>query len=65
MGYDNLLHAVTLEGLRTLRREIRANGFALYQQKWALRDAINAAQTLAELDAVVIPTVEEGDAGIE
>ncbi len=57
MDYTNQVHPVTLADLETMRLEVIANGQALYQQKWALRNAIEAAQTQEELDVIVIPTL--------
>ena len=52
--YDNVYRLVTLENLQTLQLEIIQNGQALYAQKWAIRDAINAAKTAEEIEAVNI-----------
>ena len=51
--YNNVMREVTLEQLKTLRLEIIAHGQALYAKKWLLREAVGAAQTLAEIQAVV------------
>lgn len=55
MDYNNELHPVTLENLKTMQLEIIANGQSLYQQKWALRNQLESAETFEELNAVVIP----------
>ena len=52
--YNNEIHSVTLAGLRVMQQEIIANGSALYARKWAFRDAINAAATAEELNAITI-----------
>ncbi|WP_289106467.1 DUF4376 domain-containing protein [uncultured Bilophila sp.] len=52
--YNNKFHTVTLADLRTMQQEIITNGSALYARKWAFRDAINAAATAEELNAIVI-----------
>lgn len=52
--YDNVYREVTLEGLQTLQLEVIQNGQSLYAQKWTFRNAINAAQTKEELDAVQV-----------
>ena len=52
--YDNEYRPVTLENLQTLQLEIIQNGQNLYAQKWAMRNAINAATKKEALDAVVI-----------
>ena len=50
--YNNVMREVTLEQLKRLRLEIIAHGQALYAKKWLLREAANAAQTVAEVQAV-------------
>lgn len=57
MDYHNEAHPVVLSELKTMLLDVIANGQALYQQKWALRSAIEAATTPDELDMVVIPAV--------
>lgn len=52
--YNNVFHAVTLDDLQTLQIEVIQNGQSLYAQKWAYRDAINAAKDKDELEAVDI-----------
>ena len=52
--YHNTFHTVTREDIEVARREIVLNGQYLYAQKWSYRDAINAAQTVAEVVAIVI-----------
>lgn len=52
--YDNAYHPVTLENLQTLQLEIIQNGQALYAQKWAMRNAINAATKAEEIEAINI-----------
>ena len=51
---DNSFHSVTLEQLRAMRLEVIAHGQALYARKWALRQAIEAAETVGAVQAVVI-----------
>mgnify|MGYP003308707030 CR=1 FL=1 len=53
--YDNVYREVTLEGLQTLQLEVIQNGQSLYAQKWAFRNAINAAK---DKDALVAVQVE-------
>ena len=55
--YDNLMQSLTLEQLRVLQKEIARNGSYLYEQKWALRTAIEAAESAEELDGVAISFV--------
>ena len=52
--YNNEIHTVTLADLRVMQQEIIANGSALYARKWAFRDAISAAATAEELNAITI-----------
>lgn len=67
--YDNLMQSLMLEQLRVLQKEIARNGTYLYQQKWALRESIESAESAEELDGIVIafanmsfepPAEEEG-----
>lgn len=55
--YDNTFHAVTLADLKTMQVEVILSGNALYAQKWAFREAINAATKKEELEAVQIKFV--------
>lgn len=63
-AYDNSFHEVTKEQLETMRKEIVVNSQRLYQVKWQVEAAIEAAETVGELDAIVIAfdaaTHEEG-----
>lgn len=52
--YDDTETPVTLADLKTMQIEVILSGNALYQQKWALRRAINAAMSKEELKAIVI-----------
>ena len=68
--YDNLMQTLTLEQLRVLQKEIARNGTYLYEQKWALREAIESAESVEELDGVTIAftymtfeTADEGQTG--
>ena len=51
--YNNVMREVTLDDLKTIRLEIIAHGQALYAKKWLLREAVNAAQSVEEIQAVV------------
>lgn len=62
MDYNNQVHPVDLNMLKVMQLEVITNGQQLYQQKWAFRERIEAAQSKAELDAVVIPAINGGDA---
>ena len=54
MDHENVPHLLSLDQLKTLQIEIIQNGQAAYQQKWALRTAIESAQDKDALDAVEI-----------
>lgn len=54
MDYDNVPRQVTVDQLQTLKLEIAMNGQASYQQKWELRQAIEAATDQKALDAIKI-----------
>ena len=60
-AYDNSFHDVTLAQLKTLQLEIIANAQAIYQRKWSLREQINTAETVEELEAIAITFVEGED----
>ena len=53
-AYDNGFHEVTKEQLETMRKEIVVNSQRLYQTQWQIEAAIEAAETVGELDAIVI-----------
>lgn len=53
-AHDNSFHALGLVALKTLQRLIIEKGQQLYQQKWVMRSAIEAAQTKEELASVQI-----------
>lgn len=50
----NFFHEVSLDQLKIMRLEVIAHGQQLYARKWQLRMAIENAQTMEELDAIVI-----------
>ena len=52
--WDNRFHEVKKEQLETMRKEIVVNSQRLYQTKWQIEAAIEAAETVGELDAIVI-----------
>lgn len=54
MDHDNEPHMLTLEQLKTLQLEIIQNGQDAYQQKWALRTAIESAENKEALYAIEI-----------
>lgn len=62
-AYDNGFHEVTKEQLGTMRKEIVVNSQRLYRLKWQLEAAIDAAQTVGELEAIDITfeTVGQGE----
>ena len=53
-NYDNETVEVTTDNLKTIKSEISINSVKLYQQKWAMQDLINKAETKEELDAIEI-----------
>ena len=53
-AYDNTFHEVTLDQLKTMQLEIIAHTQGLYQRKWALRGAIEAAHTQEELERISV-----------
>ena len=53
-NYDNETVEVTTDNLKTIKSEIGINAVRLYQQKWAMQDLINKAETKEELDAIEI-----------
>lgn len=54
MDHENQAHMLTLEQLKTLQLEIIQNGQSAYQQKWALRTAIESAENAEVLEAIEI-----------
>ena len=54
MDANNEAHLLTLESLKQVQLEIIENGQSAYQQKWAIRTAIENAQTKEELEAIEI-----------
>ena len=51
--YDNVIHEhVTAEQVKTMRNEVLLNGQNLYAQKWTYRAAVNAAETLEQLNSI-------------
>lgn len=54
MDASNTPHLLTLEQMKTVQLEIIQNGQSAYAQKWALREAINSAETVEALNAISI-----------
>ena len=52
--YHNQLNQVSRAQLKAMQEEIIQNAQYIYQQKWAYREAINAATTVEELNAIEI-----------
>lgn len=51
--YDNVIHDhITAEQVKTMRNEVLLNGQNLYAQKWTYRAAVNAAETLEQLNSI-------------
>lgn len=59
MDANNEAHLLTLEQLKTVQVEIIQNGQSAYQQKWTLRTAIEAAQSIEDLEAIEIKFTAE------
>ena len=59
MDANNQTHLLSLEQLKTVQVEIIQNGQSAYQQKWALRTAIESAQTQEALETIEIKFVAE------
>ena len=53
-NYDNKNMEVTTDNLKTIKSEISINSVKLYQQKWAMQDLINKAETIEELNSIEI-----------
>ena len=53
-SYDNSFHRVSREQLEVIKKEIIINTQKLYQRKWELEAAIEAAATVDELNVVTI-----------
>lgn len=51
---DNSFHEVTLQQLKDFRLAVIGLGQRLYARKWELRTAIEAAETLEDLEAITI-----------
>ncbi|MCZ4064934.1 DUF4376 domain-containing protein [Oxalobacter aliiformigenes] len=60
-AYDNTFHEVTLDQLRIMQIEIITHARAVYARKWALREAIAAAQSVVELESLSIGFSEENE----
>lgn len=54
MDHDNVPHHLTLDQMKIVNLEIIQNGQSAYAQKWALRTAIEAAETPEAVNAIEI-----------
>ena len=54
MDAENQPHMLTLEQMKAVQLEIIQNGQSAYAQKWALRTAIEAAETTEAVNAITI-----------
>jgi hypothetical protein len=52
MDYDDLTQIITLDEAKTIQLEIIDNGYSIYQQKWVLRNQIEQATTVEEVEAI-------------
>lgn len=59
MDANNEPHLLSLEQLKAVRVEIIQNGQSAYQQKWAMRTAIQDAQSKEDLEAIEIKFTAE------
>lgn len=59
MDAENQPHSLNLAQLKVVQVEIIQNGQSAYQQKWALRSAIQVAQSKEELEAIEIKFIAE------
>ena len=59
MDANNQPHLLSLDELKTVQVEIIQNGQSAYQQKWALRTAIESAEDTATIEAIEIAFVGE------
>ena len=53
-AFDNCFHEVSLAGLKTMKLEIICHMHGIYRRKWELREHINAAETIDDVNAVEI-----------
>jgi len=49
---DGVIHSLTQAELQTLHTEMIQDGLGLYQKKWTLEGQVEAATTIAELEAI-------------
>lgn len=54
MAFDNTLHDVTLDELKAMQVELAIYGQALYAYKWQVREQIEAASSVEEINSIVI-----------
>lgn len=54
MDHNNAPHQLTLDQMKTVNLEIIQNGQSAYAQKWALRTAIESAETTEAVNAIEI-----------
>lgn len=54
MDYEDVIQVITLDEAKVLQLEIIKNGEFVYQQKWELRNRINNATTIEEVDQIQI-----------
>ncbi len=59
--YNNEFHELTKAQLEIMRKEIVFNSQQLYQKKWQLREQINAATTIATIDAIDVYSLLNSD----
>lgn len=64
MDAKNQPHLINFEELKTIQLEIIDAGLTAYNQKWALRTAINEAETKEDLEAIEIKFTKADFSGV-
>lgn len=62
-AFDNTFHEVSYSRLKSMKLDIINHTQALYRRKWNLREQINAAKTIDDVNAVEIDFAQEGKLG--
>lgn len=51
--FDDVIHKLNIDELKTLQREVIKSGQYIYSQKWDYREKINNSKTIEELNNIV------------
>lgn len=51
--FDDVIHELNIDELKTLQREVIKSGQYIYSQKWEYREKINNSKTIEELNNIV------------